>query len=157
MRVGIGYDVHPLVEGRDLVLGGMKVDHEFGLSGHSDGDVLCHAIIDALLGAAGVGDIGRHFPADDEQFAGAKSLELLEQTVHLLSVAGLSVGNVDATIMAEAPKVAPHVDAMRTALASALGIDPSQVNVKATTTDRLGAIGRGEGIAAVAVALIDSM
>lgn len=156
MRIGIGYDVHPLIEGRPLVVGGVIVPHERGLDGHSDGDVLAHAIIDALLGAAALGDIGRHFPSDDERFRGAKSVELLRQSAALVSDAGYVVANIDATVIAQAPMLAPHILRMRELLADALGIDPSSVSVKATSTDDLGSIGRGEGIAAVAVALIDS-
>ncbi len=156
MRIGIGYDVHPLVAGRALILGGVDVPHDTGLAGHSDGDVLAHALIDALLGAAALGDIGQHFPPDDERYEGASSLDLLRTTVGLLSDAGYRISNVDSTIIAEAPKLAPHVANMRELLAGVLGVEPTYVSVKATTTDRIGAIGRGEGIAAVAVALIDS-
>ena len=156
MRIGIGYDVHPLIEGRLLVIGGVIVPHERGLDGHSDGDVLTHAIIDALLGAAALGDIGQHFPADDERLLGAKSVELLKKSAALISDAGHVVANIDATIIAEAPTLAPHIPQMRELLALALSVDASSVSVKATSTDHLGSIGRGEGIAAVAVALIDS-
>lgn len=156
MRVGIGYDVHPLSADRPLVLGGVTVPHNSGLEGHSDGDVLTHALIDALLGAAAMGDIGTHFPSDDERWHGASSIDLLAKTRGLLLEAGIAVTNVDATIVAQAPKLAPYTQAMRELLAKALDVDSRNVSVKATTTDRLGAIGRGEGIAAVAVALIDS-
>jgi 2-C-methyl-D-erythritol 2,4-cyclodiphosphate synthase len=156
MRAGIGFDMHPLAPGRPLVLGGLTIPHVEGLAGHSDGDVLCHAIIDALLGAAGLGDIGEMFPSDDERYAGARSLDLLRQVVDRLSQAELRVVNVDATVIAEAPKLSPHREALRRSLAEALGIDASSVGVKATTTDGLGAIGRGEGIASMAVALLDS-
>ncbi|MCI0855507.1 MAG: 2-C-methyl-D-erythritol 2,4-cyclodiphosphate synthase [Chloroflexi bacterium] len=156
MRVGIGYDVHPFAADRPLVLGGVTVPHTSGLQGHSDGDVLTHALIDALLGAAALGDIGTHFPSEDEQWRGASSVNLLAKTRVILAEAGFGVANVDATIVAQAPKLAPHTQAMRELLAQALAVDPSTVSVKATTTDRLGAIGRDEGIAAVAVALIDS-
>ncbi len=156
MRVGIGYDVHPLTENRPLVLGGVTVPHTSGLDGHSDGDVLTHALIDALLGAAALGDIGTHFPSGDEQWRGASSVDLLAKTRVLLHEAGFGVANVDATIVAQAPKLAPYTQTMRELLAQALDVDPSNVSVKATTTDRLGAIGRNEGIAAVAVALINS-
>ncbi len=156
MRVGIGYDLHPLVPERTLILGGVEIPHPDGLAGHSDGDVLTHALIDALLGAAALGDIGQHFPATDERYAGANSLDLLKTTASLISDAGYQVSNVDATVIAEAPLLAPHVTNMRELLAGALGVDSTDVSVKATTTDRIGALGRGEGIAAVAVALIDS-
>ena len=156
MRVGIGYDVHPFAADRPLVLGGVTVPHTSGLQGHSDGDVLTHALIDALLGAAALGDIGTHFPSEDERWRGASSVNLLAKTRVILAEAGFGVANVDATIVAQAPKLAPHTQAMRELLAQALAVDPSTVSVKATTTDRLGAIGRDEGIAAVAVALIDS-
>ena len=156
MRAGIGYDIQPFEPGRPLVLGGVRIDYEAGLAGHSDGDTLTHAIIDALLGAAALGDIGHHFPADDPLYRDVKSLELLRQTVELVAAAGYRVINVDATVIAEAPKLAPHVTAMRASLAEALGIEAGAVSVKATTADRLGAIGRGEGIAALAVALLDS-
>ncbi len=156
MRVGIGYDVHPFAEGRPLVLGGVTVPHASGLEGNSDGDVLTHALIDALLGAAALGDIGTHFPSEDQQWRGASSVDLLAQTRNLLREAGFGVANVDATIVAQAPKLAPYTQEMRELLAQALDVDPGNVSVKATTTDRLGAIGRGEGIAAVTVALIDS-
>ncbi len=156
MRIGIGYDVHPLIEGRPLVIGGVLVPHGRGLDGHSDSDVLTHAIIDALLGAAALGDIGQHFPSDDDELRGVSSIELLKKSVTLLAESGYNISNVDATIIAEAPRLAPHIPQMRELLADALRVDPSNVSVKATTTDRLGSVGRGEGIAAVAVALIDS-
>jgi 2-C-methyl-D-erythritol 2,4-cyclodiphosphate synthase len=156
MRTGIGYDIHPLEPGRPLVLGGVRIEHVAGLAGHSDADVLAHAIIDALLGAAALGDIGHHFPADDARWRDADSMELLRQTVKLVVAARYRVINVDATVVAETPTLAPHVDAMRATLAEALGIEAGAVSVKATTSDRLGALGRGEGIAALAVALLDS-
>ena len=156
MRVGIGYDVHPLSAGRPLVLGGVTIPHTSGLEGTSDGDVLTHALIDALLGAAAMGNIGTHFPSEDDQWRGASSIDLLAKTRVLLTEAGFGVSNVDATIVAQAPKLAPYIQTMRELLAQALAVDLSSVSVKATTTDRLGAIGRDEGIAAVAVALIDS-
>ena len=156
MRVGIGYDVHPFAADRPLVLGGVTVPHTSGLEGHSDGDVLTHALIDALLGAAALGDIGTHFSSEDERWRGASSVALLAKTRVILLEAGFDIANVDATIVARAPKLAPYTQAMRELLAQALAVDPSTVSVKATTTDRLGAIGRDEGIAAVAVALIDS-
>ncbi len=156
MRVGIGYDVHPLTAGRPLVLGGVTIPHTSGLDGHSDGDVLTHALIDALLGAAALGDIGAHFPSADEQWRGASSVDLLAKTRLVLLEAGFRVDNVDTTIVAQAPQLAPYTQTMRELLAKALHVDLSSVSVKATTTDRLGVIGREEGIAAVAVALIDS-
>ncbi len=156
MRAGIGYDVHPFEDGRPLVLGGVQVPHEAGLAGHSDGDALTHAIIDAVLGAAALGDIGQHFPSDNDAYRNAYSLDLLRQVAALVADAGYCVANVDATVAAEAPRLSPHLAAMRTALAGALGVDQASVSVKATTTDRLGAIGRGEGIAALAIALLDS-
>lgn len=156
MRVGIGYDIHPLEQGRPLMLAGVRMDHEAGLAGHSDGDALSHAVIDALLGAAALGDIGRHFPSDDERYRDADSLDLLRAGAKLIADAGYRTINVDATVIAEAPKLAPHVDAMRAKLAEALGIEAGAVSVKATTADRLGSLGRGEGIAALAVVLLDS-
>jgi 2-C-methyl-D-erythritol 2,4-cyclodiphosphate synthase len=156
MRAGIGYDIHPLEPGRLLVLGGVRIEHDAGLAGHSDGDVLAHAVIDALLGAAALGDIGTHFPSSDPQYKDASSLDLLRRAVAKVSAAGYRLANLDATVIAEAPRLASHVDAMRSGLAGALGIDVSRVSVKATTADRLGALGRGEGIAALAIALLDS-
>ena len=156
MRVGIGYDLHPLAADRPLVLGGVTVPHTSGLEGHSDGDVLTHALIDALLGAAALGDIGTHFSSEDERWRGASSVALLAKTRVILLEAGFDIANVDATIVAQAPKLAPYTQAMRELLAQALDVDSSNVSVKATTTNRLGAIGRDEGIAAVAVALINS-
>ena len=156
MRSGIGYDIHPLERGRPLVLGGVRIEHEAGLAGHSDGDTLAHAIIDALLGAAALGDIGAHFPSDDPRHAGANSLDLLRAAAKLVAGAGYRIVNVDATVIAEAPRLAPHIDAMRANLAGALGVGIDAVSVKATTADRLGSLGRGEGIAALAIALLDS-
>ena len=155
MRVGTGYDVHTFAEGRKLVLGGVLFDGETGLAGHSDGDALSHAIIDALLGAAALGDIGMHFSSGDPRLQGADSIDLLKQVVKLIAAAGLVIVNVDATVIAERPRVAPHVAEMRRRLAGALGVQTSQVSVKATTTDGLGAIGRGEGIAVQAIALLE--
>ncbi len=154
MRVGIGYDVHRCDEMRDLVLGGVVLPHEVGLAGHSDADVLLHAIIDALLGAVGLGDIGQHFPADAAQWKDASSADLLGRAIALVREAGFEVGNVDATVIAEGPRLAPHVPAMRERIAAALGVDAGRVSVKATTHEGLGALGRGEGIAASAVALV---
>jgi len=155
MRVGIGYDVHPLVDGRPLVLGGVKVPFGRGLWGHSDADVLVHAIIDALLGAASLGDIGTHFPDTDPQYEGISSILLLKRAGGMLGNHGFEVENIDATILAEEPKLAPYIDEMRRNIGDALGIDREQVSVKATTSAGLGFAGRGEGIAAHAVVLID--
>jgi 2-C-methyl-D-erythritol 2,4-cyclodiphosphate synthase len=155
MRVGQGFDVHPLVEGRPLVIGGVRIPFDKGLAGHSDADVLLHAICDALLGAAGLGDIGGHFPETEPAYAGADSRELLRSVAALLAREGYRVSNVDATIIAQAPRMAPHVQAMVSNIAADLGVRASQVNVKAKTTERLGFTGRGEGIAAQAAALVD--
>jgi len=154
MRVGIGYDVHPFEKGRRLMLGGVHIEGEDGLSGHSDGDALLHAITDAILGASGLGDIGQHFPSDEPTYSGADSLELLRRVGALVKEVGYSVENVDATVIAERPRLRPFIERMRMRIASALGISEGQVSVKATTQDGLGAVGRGEGIAAMAVALI---
>ena len=154
MRIGHGYDVHRLVEGRKLILGGVEVPHTLGLLGHSDADVLTHAVMDALLGAAALGDIGRHFPDTDPAYAGADSLKLLDHVVELLEKKGYQVGNVDATILAQKPKLAPHIPAMRRHLADAFGLPVEAVSVKATTEEHLGFTGEGLGIAAHAVALI---
>ncbi len=156
IRIGQGFDVHALIEGRPLVIGGVTIPYPLGLLGHSDADVLLHAITDALLGAAGLGDIGRHFPDTDAAFAGADSRVLLRETVRRIREAGYGIGNVDATIIAQAPKMAPHIPAMVKRIAADLGIGESCVNVKAKTTERLGFTGRGEGIAAEAVALLES-
>jgi 2-C-methyl-D-erythritol 2,4-cyclodiphosphate synthase len=155
MRVGIGYDVHPFDKARPLTLGGIRIEGSPGLRGYSDADALLHAVIDALLGAAGLDDIGRHFPPGDPAYKDIDSAELLRRTRALLAKSGHTVGNVDATVIAEAPKLAPHIPSMRRAIAAALEIDESRVSVKATTHEGLGAIGRGEGIAAMAVALIE--
>lgn len=154
MRVGFGYDVHRLVEGRPLVLGGVNIPYEKGLLGHSDADVLAHAIMDALLGAAGAGDIGRHFPDSDRQYKGISSLTLLSRVRDILAQKGLAVGNIDSVIVAQAPKLAPFMEEMKSKVAESLRIKPTQVNVKATTTEGLGFTGAGEGIAAYAVAMI---
>ena len=153
-RIGHGFDVHQLVPGRALMIGGVKIDHPRGLLGHSDADVLLHAICDALLGAAGMGDIGKHFPDSDARYKGIDSRELLRQVAAKIGAAGFVVGNVDATIIAQAPKMAPHISSMAANVAADLGVDASQVNVKATTTEQLGFTGRGEGIAAEAVCLL---
>ena len=154
MRVGMGHDVHKLVERRDLILGGVKIPYEKGLLGHSDADVLLHAITDAILGAAALGDIGQHFPDTDPQYKGADSLKLLEAARMLLDKENYYIENVDATIVAQRPKMAPHIPMMRANVAKALAIDISQVNIKATTEEGLGFTGRGEGISAQAVCLI---
>lgn len=153
-RIGQGYDCHVLVEGRPLILGGVTIPHHKGLLGHSDADALLHAITDALFGAAALGDIGRHFPDTDPQFKGADSRVLLREAGKRLAAAGYRVGNVDATIIAQAPKMAPHIGAMVIHIAEDLGISPQQVNVKAKTNEKMGFLGREEGIATEAVALI---
>jgi 2-C-methyl-D-erythritol 2,4-cyclodiphosphate synthase len=155
IRCGIGYDVHRLVEGRKLILGGVEVAHSHGLEGHSDADVLSHAIADALLGAIGAGDIGQHFPNTDESIRGISSIEILKQVTNLLTQRKARVVNVDASVIIEAPKLAPHIPAMRQEIADAVGVSESDVNVKATTNEKLGAIGRGEGIAAMALATVE--
>jgi 2-C-methyl-D-erythritol 2,4-cyclodiphosphate synthase len=153
-RVGIGFDAHPLVKGRALILGGVEIPHSAGLDGHSDADALSHAIADALLGAAGMGDLGALFPSTDPRLKGCSSLDLLRQVAGQVAAAGWLIGNVDAVIIAQEPRLAPHVDGMRAALAECLGTEAGAVSIKATTTDRLGTIGRGEGIAAQAVVLV---
>jgi len=155
MRIGQGYDVHALVAGRKLVIGGVDIPHDKGLAGHSDADVLLHAICDALLGAAALGDIGWHFPDSDPQYGGVDSRALLRATAQKLAEAGFRIVNVDATIIAQAPRMAPHVAKMIGNIAADLGVQPAAVSVKATTTEKLGFAGRGEGIAAQAIALID--
>lgn len=152
--IGHGYDVHRLLEGRPLILGGVRIEHTLGLLGHSDADVLVHAIMDALLGAVGEGDIGRHFPDSSEEFRGISSIELLKRVSAILSARGASVGNVDATLIAQRPKIAPFINNMVENIASALGCDASQINVKATTEEHLGFTGNEEGMAAHAVALL---
>ena len=154
-RFGMGYDVHRLVEGRKLILGGVEIPWEKGLLGHSDADVLLHAVADALLGAAALGDIGRHFPDTDEKFAGADSMKLLAEVVRLVCEKGYRVGNVDATIVAQAPKIAPYIEKMAENIARVLGVERDCVNVKATTEERLGFTGSGEGMSAYAVAGIE--
>ena len=154
MRIGHGYDVHKLVDGRKLILGGVDIPWEKGLLGHSDADVLTHAVMDSLLGAAGLGDIGKHFPDTDPAYAGADSLKLLDHVVALLEQKGWRVGNVDATILAQRPKLAPHIPAMRENLACRMKIPAEQVNVKATTEEGLGFTGSGEGMAAHSVCLL---
>jgi len=152
---GIGYDSHRLAEGRRLILGGVEIPHERGLEGHSDADVLTHAIIDALLGAAGMGDIGEHFPDTDERYRDADSICLLTDVVADLRAAGMEVVNVDVTVVMEHPKLAPHRDAIQTLLGGTLGVAAGRVNVKATTGEGMGFIGRGEGVAALAIASLD--
>lgn len=154
MRIGMGYDVHRLVPERDLILGGVKIEYERGLLGHSDADVLLHAVMDAVLGAAALGDIGRHFPDTDTAYKGASSLRLAERVRELTEGAGYRVGNIDATIIAQKPKMSPHIEAMRENIAEAFRIPVSCVNVKATTEEGLGFTGNGEGISAQAVCLL---
>ena len=153
-RVGHGFDVHQVVLGRSLIIGGVKIECDRGLLGHSDADVLLHAISDALLGAAGLGDIGKHFPDSDAKYRGVDSRELLRHVATKIGAAGFVVGNVDATIIAQVPKMAPHIAQMVSNIAADLGVSASQVNIKATTTEKLGFTGRGEGIAAEAVCLL---
>jgi 2-C-methyl-D-erythritol 2,4-cyclodiphosphate synthase len=152
---GIGYDIHRFIEGRPLILGGVEIPHWQGLEGHSDADVLSHAIADAILGAIGERDIGHHFPNTDAKIRGISSLEIVRKAVALVAAQGGRVVNIDASLIAEAPKIAPHLDAMKAQLAKALGLPPQRVGVKATTHERLGALGRGEGIAALAVASVE--
>lgn len=154
MRIGMGYDVHRLVEGRDLIIGGVKIPYEKGLLGHSDADVLLHAIMDALLGAAALGDIGKHFPDTDPAYKGISSIKLLEKVGELLEENHVFIENIDATIIAQAPKMRPHIDTMRENIAKALLIDVGQVNVKATTEEGLGFTGSGEGISSQAICLV---
>ena len=154
MRIGHGYDVHRLVEGRDLILGGVKIPYELGLLGHSDADVLLHAVSDALLGAAGLGDIGKHFPDTDPQYKGADSLELLRVVAGRVREAGYRVSNIDVTMIAQKPKLRPYIDTMIINIAGAVGIAPDRVNVKATTEEKLGFTGEGLGVSAHAVCLI---
>lgn len=155
MRIGHGYDVHRLTPGRDLILGGVNLDYHVGLDGHSDADVLLHAVSDALLGAAGLGDIGRHFPDTDPQYKGADSLKLLEIVGRKVAEAGCHISNIDVTMIAQKPKLKDHIPAMQRNIAGALNIDPSRVNVKATTEERLGFTGREEGMACHAVCLLE--
>lgn len=157
MRIGHGYDVHRLVPGRKLILGGVDIPYHFGLLGHSDADVLIHAVMDALLGAAALGDIGKHFPDTDPAFEGASSLRLLARVMELLGAAGWQLGNVDATVIAQQPRLAPHIDAMVLNLSRAMGVPRDKISVKATTEEKLGFTGKGEGIAAHAVCLIEPL
>ncbi|HLQ63062.1 MAG TPA: 2-C-methyl-D-erythritol 2,4-cyclodiphosphate synthase [Candidatus Acidoferrales bacterium] len=156
MRVGIGYDVHPLVAGRPLILGGVELSSERGLEGYSDADALCHAVIDALLGAAALGDIGQHFPPGDPQYEGISSLELVAMAAAAVEEAGYRVANVDSTVVAQEPMLSPHLADMARNLADRLGLEPGGVSVKATSPERLGALGRQDGIAAQAVVLLES-
>lgn len=155
MRSGVGYDIHRLAPDRRLVLGGVAIEHPKGLVGHSDGDVLAHAIMDALLGAAGLGDLGTHFPSDDPAYAGANSLVLMRQVATLVGGAGYVVASVDSTVIAQAPRIAPHIEAMRAKLAGAMGTDAGRVSVKAATNDGLGVIGAEQAIAALATVLLE--
>ena len=155
MRIGHGYDVHALVPGRDLILGGVKVPYDLGLDGHSDADVLLHAVMDALLGAVGLGDIGLHFPDTDDRYKGADSGALLECVGKKIEAAGYAVGNIDVTMIAQRPKLRPYIEAMRENIAAHLGIDPGRVNVKATTEEHLGFTGAGQGMACHAVCLLE--
>jgi len=155
MRIGHGYDVHRLVQGRNLVLGGVQIPFELGLLGHSDSDVLTHAVMDALLGAAALGDIGKHFPDTDASYLDASSLELLRQVCDIIGREGYSIANIDSTVIAQRPKLAPYIPEMRHGIAQAAGLDPLQVNVKATTEEGLGFTGVGEGIAAHAVVILE--
>jgi 2-C-methyl-D-erythritol 2,4-cyclodiphosphate synthase len=154
IRIGEGWDVHALVEGRPLILGGVQIPHTHGLLGHSDADVLLHAITDALLGAAGLGDIGKHFPDTDPAFKGADSWVLLQRAGQAVAQAGFSIGNIDSTVIAQAPKLAPHIEAMCERIASALQLEVSQVNVKAKTAEKMGPVGQGQSMEARAIALI---
>ena len=155
MRIGHGYDVHKLVEGRDLIIGGVKIEHTLGLLGHSDADVLLHAVSDALLGAAGLGDIGKHFPDTDPQYKGADSLKLLEIVAQRVKEAGYRVSNIDVTMIAQRPKLRPHIAQMEKNIASAVGVDVSRINVKATTEEKLGFTGEELGMACHAVCLLE--
>lgn len=154
MRIGLGYDVHKLVENRDLILGGVNIPYEKGLLGHSDADVLLHAIMDSLLGAAALGDIGKHFPDTDSKYKGASSIELLKQVGLFIKENGYVIGNIDATIIAQKPKMAPHIESMRNNIALALEITVNQINIKATTEEGLGFTGAGEGISSQSICLL---
>ena len=155
-RIGNGYDVHCLIKGRKLILGGVDIPHGLGLDGHSDADVLCHALCDSLLGAAGAGDLGKHFPDTEKKWKGISSLILLEKSGELVAKRGFQISNIDTTIVAQQPKIGPHIESMTTNISETLKIDPTQINIKATTTERLGFAGREEGIAAYAVALLQT-
>jgi len=155
-RIGNGYDVHRLIKGRKLILGGVDIPHGLGLDGHSDADVLCHALCDSLLGAAGAGDIGKYFPDTEKKWKGISSLILLEKSGELVAKRGFQISNIDTTIVAQQPKIGPHIESMTTNISETLKIDPTQINIKATTTERLGFAGREEGIAAYAVTLLQT-
>jgi 2-C-methyl-D-erythritol 2,4-cyclodiphosphate synthase len=155
-RIGNGYDVHRLIKGRKLILGGVDIPHGLGLDGHSDADVLCHALCDSLLGAAGAGDLGKYFPDTEKKWKGISSLILLEKSGELVTERGFQISNIDTTIVAQQPKIGPHIESMTTNISETLKIDPTQINIKATTTERLGFAGREEGIAAYAVALLQT-
>ena len=155
-RIGNGYDVHRLIKGRKLILGGVDIPHGLGLDGHSDADVLCHALCDSLLGASGAGDLGKYFPDTDNKWKGVSSLVLLEKSGALVAERGFQISNIDTTIVAQQPKIGPHIESMTTNISETLKIDPTQINIKATTTERLGFTGREEGIAAYAVALLQT-
>ena len=155
-RIGNGYDVHRLIKGRKLILGGVDIPHGLGLDGHSDADVLCHALCDSLLGAAGAGDLGKYFPDTDNKWKGISSLILLEKSGELVAKRGFQISNIDTTIVAQQPKIGPHIESMTTNISEILKVDPTQINIKATTTERLGFAGREEGIAAYAVALLQT-
>ena len=155
-RIGNGYDVHRLIKGRKLILGGVDIPHGLGLDGHSDADVLCHALCDSLLGASGAGDLGKYFPDTDNKWKGVSSLVLLGKSGELVAERGFQISNVDTTIVAQQPKIGPHIESMTTNISETLKIDPTQINIKATTTERLGFTGREEGIAAYAVALLQT-
>ncbi|WP_299415396.1 2-C-methyl-D-erythritol 2,4-cyclodiphosphate synthase [Acaryochloris sp. IP29b_bin.148] len=154
IRIGNGYDIHQLVEGRPLILGGVRIEHALGLKGHSDADVLTHAIMDALLGALSLGDIGHYFPPTDPQWAGADSLKLLAQVHHLIAERGWQIGNIDSVVVAEQPKLKPHLNAMRDRISQVLNLTPDQIGIKATTNEKLGPVGQEQGICAYAVALL---
>ena len=155
-RIGNGYDVHRLIQGRKLILGGVNIPHGLGLDGHSDADVLCHSLCDSLLGACGAGDLGKYFPDTDNKWKGVSSLVLLEKSGELVAERGFQISNIDTTIVAQQPKIGPHIESMTTNISETLKIDPTQINIKATTTERLGFTGREEGIAAYAVALLQT-
>ena len=155
-RIGNGYDVHRLIKGRKLILGGVDIPHGLGLDGHSDADVLCHALCDSLLGASGAGDLGKYFPDTDNKWKGVSSLVLLEKSGELVAERGFQISNIDTTIVAQQPKIGPHIESMTTNISETLKVDPTQINIKATTTERLGFTGREEGIAAYAVALLQT-
>ena len=155
-RIGNGYDVHRLIKGRKLILGGVDIPHVLGLDGHSDADVLCHALCDSLLGACGAGDLGKYFPDTDNKWKGVSSLVLLKKSGELVAERGFQISNIDTTIVAQQPKIGPHIESMTTNISEILKVDPTQINIKATTTERLGFTGREEGIAAYAVALLQT-